>query len=183
MNHKQNKEQEDFKSFMNSDVSSPSKLGQEILAHVEHDLSRLPWHTFAKSLGVHWIAGALTLLVCPQFGWNPFETSPHLPHIFMQYGMWACGLFCGTIFMALGSLLTMALLPAHQRLYVERHGFRFALVIGSLSIALLMLLGRGSSGFDIYMTESFISFWLVGAVLFDWAIFKGNKLMNRLQSL
>lgn len=183
MNHNKKREQEDFKAFMTSEVEPSSKLNHEILRYVERDLSTLPWYTFAKALGVHWIAGALTLLVCPQFGWNPFETSPHLPHIFMQYGMWACGLFCGTIFMALGSILTLIMLPLDQRHYIEKHGFRYALVISSFSIAALMLLGRGSSGFDIYMTESFISFWLVGAILFDWAMLKGNKLISRLQSL
>lgn len=166
-------EKNEFDTFMNSSTEAPYDLKSQISSLVHGDLKRLPMRTFAKTLSAHWVAGALTLAVCPQFGWNPFSSSPHLPHIFMQYGMWACGLFCGTIFMALGALISMAFLNGNERVYLSTREWSYALSLSFLSMGVLMVLGRASSGGDVFFTESFIIFWLIGAFLFDLAALRG----------
>ncbi len=163
----------DYKSFLKDSKNPGSELDRAVSEMVAEDLRWLPRITFVKTLSAHWLAGLVTLSICPQFGWNPFDTWVHLPHVFMKYGMWACGLFCGVIFMALGASATRIILGANERVYMARRSSIFALLMSSLSMGALMLLARNSSGADIFFTESFISFWVIGAFVFDWATLKG----------
>lgn len=170
--------EKDFKKFMNAHEAVPHSLDEKINARVRSDLKLLPWNVFAKTLAIHWGAGALTLLVCPQFGWNPFSSSPHLPHVFMEYGMWACGLFCGSLFMTFGAILSIIFMPLSDKRYLLAHGGRYALSVSALTMGGLMAMGYASSGLDIYFSASFISFWLLGAFVFDWLSFKGFSLWS-----
>ena len=114
------KNKNEFESFMNASANAPKGISEQLTFNIHTDLKRLPLRTFVKTLSAHWLAGILTLVVCPQFGWNPFSSSPHLPHIFMEYGMWVCGLFCGIIFMALGALISLLFLNGNECVYLSR---------------------------------------------------------------
>lgn len=178
-----NKEHEtlEFRSFIEGGVNPKPELDQSLKSVIASDLSWLPKLTFTKALAAHWAAGLVTLAICPQFGWNPFNSSLHLPHIFMKYGMWACGLFCGSLFMALGAFFTWVILGRNQRVYLAVRSWKFALMLSSLSMGALMILGKASNGSDVFFTESFIIFWILGAFVFDWTTLK--SIFSRYQAV
>lgn len=183
--HAKDQETKDFSSFIHAEVRPEARLDQTLQSVILSDLRWLPRLTFIKALTAHWAAGLITLAICPQFGWNPFNSSTHLPHIFMKYGMWACGLFCGSLFMALGALFTWGFLGRNQRVYLAAKAWKFALLLSSLSMGVLMILGKNSSSPDVFFTESFIIFWVLGAFLFDWATLKGlfSRYRSRLDAM
>lgn len=175
----------DFHEFMKSEAEPSLEAENLIKTEIARDLYWLPSLTFIKTLAAHWLAGLITLSFCPQFGWNPFNTSVHLPHIFMKYGMWACGLFCGSAFMALGASATFVVLTSNERVYLARRDWLFAASLSALSMGALMILAQGASGADVFFTESFIAFWVIGAFVFDFATLKGwfSRYRSRMASV
>ena len=175
------KENKEFQTFMKSSQAPGGEIDSRLESLVARDLKHFPLRVFAKALGLHWFAGALTLLICPQFGWNPFQVSPHLPHIFMEYGMWACGLFCGSLFMLFGGLGTRLFASGNEAVLLKQRGHRFAFALSGLTLGLLMLFGGLHGGAEVYFSFQFITFWIVGALAFDLLCFKLGR--TRFQSV
>lgn len=157
----------EFLDFMQFDQNPSPAIDQKIIQIIEEKLKRFKRLILIKAWAIHWISGAITLSFCPQFGWNPFGASPHLPHIFMDYGMWACGLFCGALFVGVGGLMTLLVLQKSEKFYYQKKGFSIATVISAISLGLLMLLGATTNSLDIYFSFVFITFWVIGALAIE----------------
>ena len=112
--------EKDFFQFLQSDKRTAKGLDQMILAKAKAGLIRDQFFAILNVVGIHAVAGDATLAICPQFGWDPFQTSSHLPHLFMNYGMWACGLLCGVIFMGLGAFLKIFVLKKRTLAIFEK---------------------------------------------------------------
>lgn len=160
MDHKE------FNSFLKSYEKTPGSVDREIVEKAKKRTRKDYALMFAKVFSLHAFAGLLTLLICPQFGWSPFDAPEHLPHIFMSYGVWACGLFCGSIFMGAGTFLKMALLKENELENYQRKIWANATIVGALLLGLLMFAGRDTSA-GAYLSLTFIGFWLIGALLFE----------------
>lgn len=151
----------EFLNFMSFDKD---KSSHNPLSHlIQRDLERQSKNVLLKSLLTYLVTGGFTLLFCPQFGFNPFGASVHTAHIFMGYGVWACGLFCGTLFMMFGSFFLPLILNHNEMAFLYRRPLKTILPVSSIIFALLMLGGINSSAFDMFFSFSFIIFWIVGA--------------------
>lgn len=154
----------DFLNFMKQESPPPSFLSEKIFAAEIAIIKRERINSFLSVLTVHVLAGLATLSVCPQFGWNPFGANPHTMHIFMKYGMWACGLFCGVLFMLSGSILSALLLPRVSNALFYRNLIKNSLILSSIFFFMLMTAGLYTSSDNIFLGLSFSAFWYLGAV-------------------
>ena len=157
----------EFQKFLMSYDNPRLGLQEKILKAEKSRLSKEYRNVLAKVLGIHALAGGLTLAACPQFGWSPFEAPEHLPHLFMSYGIWACGMFCGSVFMGAGTLLKMLLLKNLDQKVYQRKLWIHSSAISFFFMVALMLAGKGEAAQSAYLTLTFTAFWFIGALLFE----------------
>lgn len=166
----------DYLSFLQSTKTPSKDLDLAVLIGVRK-LKQKEWLTFLLKIGaIHFISGLVTFFFCPQFGLNPFKSSPHLPHIFMSYGVWACGLLCGSIFMGSGALIRFAFFDQRERVLADKKGLKVTLILSSLIYGLFMLVGSQIGTMMLNYSIVFFIFWLIGALLLERA---SNLIFNR----
>ncbi len=165
--------EKDYLNFLNSYSDSPSKdLDLSILNMTKRNLKKDFYLMIFQVMIIHSLAGLITLSFCPQFGWNPFGASPHLTHIFMNYGVWACGLFCGMIFMSVGSILKIIILNRSFALTYKNKLIRNSIALSSIFVSLLMIMGSVNTQEGVYISFTFVLFWLMGSVISDFVTLK-----------
>ncbi|MCR9204258.1 MAG: hypothetical protein NXH75_06760 [Halobacteriovoraceae bacterium] len=159
--------EKDYLEFLNAheEVSSDqkAKLKNEVKNFIHADL----FIFYTKLALIFSLSGFLTFSFCPQFGLNPFGANPHITHMFMQYGMWVCGLFCGSFFMGAGALLKFLLLSKQDLSYLPRFGLFPSLVLSSTIYGLYMIIGLQKTGDLLAGSLIFSIFWLLGGVLLE----------------
>jgi hypothetical protein len=154
---------DDFKEFTNSSSSTPPELDLKVLEQVKLGHNKDSLEVSIKIFLVHLFSGISTLALCPQFGWNPLGVSDKLAHVFMSYGLWACGAFCAFIFIGLGSVLTRALFPNHQLSLFRKRFILNSIFINGFFVGGLMLLGAGQAH-SFYSSVNFVLGWVLSAV-------------------
>lgn len=134
------------------------KIQENIVGKVRADLKPPLSSLMPKIFGIHLIAGALNLGVCPQLGIKLFNADISLMPFFMKISPKYCDALCGAFFTSM-SFLLMALLLSHDEIrYIK---FNKVLVI---SIVLLTSIGF----FWIMNPAIFLNFsliWLSGALI------------------
>jgi len=121
--------------------SPPPILGEQIRARVLHDIQPGTARVAAKVLGLHVIAGGVSLVLCPQFGVGPFGGDAGLMGFLMQWGWVACALGCGAAFMmGTGALSTLFLSPDEKRV-LSRHSAWVFTSVSAASWGAFMLFG------------------------------------------
>jgi hypothetical protein len=124
--------------------------------------SRMLW---IKALALHLFSGALTLLVCPQFGMGPLYGEHGLMGVFMQLGPIGCALSCGAFFMLGGVLLAPLIFQRGELVQLFAHRVWMYLAATLMSVALLVSTSLVRQSFDIDFT--YILFWSLGAWMFS----------------
>ena len=161
-------DEREFKKFLKSYEAPPAALDERILGQARKSLYWENLLVLLKVFATHLLAGVATLAVCPQFGWSPFKAPDSLPHIFMSYGVWACGLFCGSFFMGAGALLSSILLGRREFLAYNRKLWTYSGVSSAVFMTALMFLGKEqASAHGTYLSVMFIGFWFIGAVALE----------------
>jgi hypothetical protein len=127
-----------------------------------------------KVLGIHSVAAALSLLVCPQFGFHPLGLEFDPLAFLTSYGDAVCGLGCGVAFSLLTGLAARTFLSRDERRVSVRMGFWIFTPIMALSWALLMWAGL-QNGHLHSASAVFSALWLAGAVLAAWAAVRGES--------
>lgn len=160
---------EDFKDFANSGESPPRNISDSIRGRVHQALHPSLERVIAKLLPVQLLAGALTLLICPQLGVGAALFGPHglVMPLFMPLGDLACAGLCGALYLSLSTALGLAFLTKEEVRAVSERGYLHITVLVAVSFAGLMLSG-GAGGRLEYVV------WLVGAGLGGWLAAKGS---------
>lgn len=158
-------EKKDFQTFMTDEKHVPKELDYLVLGAHEQKHQHLKKWFWPKLASIHFLSAIVTLSFCPQFGIDPFQTQSSLPHLFMSYGMWACGLFCGVLFFSIGSALSTLLLSQDEFLMMRKRRFSVVLGFSSVALASLMLIGAAQNSLKGFTSLSFIGFWFLGAIL------------------
>lgn len=57
-----------------------------------------------KFIGYQVLGAIFSLSFCPQFGIG-LNSGHNISHYFMQFGMWACAAFCGSLFLSTGVIV------------------------------------------------------------------------------
>ena len=105
----------DFHDFANSaaNISPPPSLERHLLKKIKNDLKPSQIRTLLMLVFVQAIAGAFTLLICPQFGLGFTDGLMHvaLMHLNQHLGGEICTLLCGIVFITPGVVLATFTLP------------------------------------------------------------------------
>lgn len=145
MNSNEKKLKSEFVEF-NTDPGSipPVALALKVKRDIAQRLEPSPSTAVLRGLGLHGVAGSVTLLFCPQFGIGPLGGGQGLMGFVEAYGHWACGLFCGAFFMSLTVILSPLLLERPVRRVLARHPlamaglWTFSSLFGLLMVALMV---------------------------------------------
>lgn len=166
MNPKEDRMKSEFETFSKDPgVVPPAGISARVRLKIEADLNPAPKHMLIQSLGLHAVSGALTLLLCPQFGIGPLGGGKGLMGFVESYGHVFCGLFCGAFFMSLTAFLAPFWLSSPVRTALSRNALAMAslLTLGSLfALLLLALMVRGEIA---HVHPEFLLAWVGAALL------------------
>jgi hypothetical protein len=139
-------------------VQPPRRLTQAIHAQIFAELNPSLPRVFSKLALVHAVIGALTLLLCPQFGWG-FSEHGRILHWLMEYGHAVCSFGCGAFFLGSSALVASLTLTREELRVARRTELAQYFALAALSVGVLALLGA-----DVRF-DSMSLFWLAGALL------------------
>ena len=146
----------EFEQFQQTkEERPPESLSDQVKQTVYRELNPSPATLFLKISLIQTIVGAITLLVCPQFGvsftkldifqWI-YQISPHL-----------CMIACGLFFMG-SSLVVAALALSMDELRTMRKlKFIYIIMLSGLTLMAFHLIGG-------HIHPSMTFFWLIGAI-------------------
>lgn len=134
------------------------QIENQILNKIQADLKPNLASLIAKIFGIHMIAGAFNLGICPQLGVKLFDTNVSLMPLFMKISMKYCDALCGAFFTSM-SFLLMALLLSHDEIRYIRFNKTLAVSIVLLtSVGFFWIMNP-----NIFLNFSFI--WIGGALI------------------
>ncbi len=110
----------------------------------------------SKLISIHAVMSLGSLLVCHQFGLNPFGTSISISDYFMEYGHSTCMVLCGFLFLG-GSLFAARVALSNDDFAIIKRSFPlYVTVLCSMSLFVFMMLGA-------HLTISLGILWALGA--------------------
>jgi len=150
---------EEFREFVQSEGSAvPAEVSERILREVRAQLNPSAWTVFAKLLGIHGVVGTLSLVVCNQFGLNPFHTEFSLSEYFMKFGHSTCMVLCGVLFIGLTVTLGHLVLRREELLVLSKNAF--LQVFGLSVFSLVAFIAFGAE-----IVFGIAALWLLGAMV------------------
>lgn len=128
----------EFQEFVGSDeVQPPREVSSNILSRVHADLNPTTWSVLSKLAFIHVLVGAITLLVCPQFGIGAFG-GMGLMHLFMRFGETICTLACGAFFLGSSTLVGSLIMRPEQVKVARKNKLIGVLFLSSISIGVFI---------------------------------------------
>ena len=169
-----NKDQwlEEYSEFAKIDAAT-NAVPENVFKALRERLFPNPWFVFGKVAILHGVVGFLSLVVCNQFGLNPFNTEQSLTDLFMRaVGHNLCMLLCGTFFLGSTYLFANLLLTLEELESVQRHSWTHAGSIGMASLGVFYFFGA-----ELVATFAFL--WIIGALLGAYLSIEGSYLLRR----
>jgi RNA polymerase sigma-70 factor (ECF subfamily) len=154
---------EDFARFEAIDPEAPPlAVSRRILDRVRLELGPPPWLVFAKIAFIHLATAALTLSVCPQFGFRVAGQGMGLMAQFMELGEVGSGAASGFFFLGSSVLVAALVLRVEEVAAFRRHRWAglLALTVVSLGFFLLRAATAGVAGFA--------AAWVLGSMAGGW---------------
>ena len=149
----------EFNEFMECDSATvPHHLSKTIIASIQRDMNPSAWTVFSKLFAVQIIAGTLSLLVCNQFGINPFQTGFSLSDYFMKFGHSTCMLLCGFIFLSVGISASRLFLRSEEFQVIKKNSFLQIFCLSLLFLGIFAVVGAE-------LTFTIGVMWVLGALL------------------
>lgn len=109
------------------------------------------------------VLGALfSLSFCPQFGLG-LNPGHNISHYFMQFGMWACAAFCGSLFLSSGVLVAFLGMKGEELWWIWRR-YKYSLVM----LPVLLWAGLMLTNVSLSLPGVGLSFhlwWMTAAIL------------------
>jgi hypothetical protein len=111
-----------------------------------------------KFIGYQILGALFSLSFCPQFGIG-MNTGHNISHYFMQFGMWACAAFCGSLFLSTGALVAILGMKGEELWWVwRRYKYQMIILPAALWAGLMLFSPSGES-------VSFHVSWIVAAMI------------------
>jgi len=173
----------ELQEFLSAPESTPPRwVADEVALAVRRDLEPHWAGLLAKVLGLHLVAGSISLLICPQFGVGaPMSNNEHASPVMsflMPYGDIACALGCGGVFSLLTAVCSVAFLTRDERRHVASRDLWIFSALMALSWGGLMLSGRSQ------MDLTYGLIWLFAATLGAQSVFRTvDRTAKRLAAL
>lgn len=148
----------DFREFQAVEPASPPKhLSDTILSKVRADLHPSALKVFAKLSGIHFFVAALTLAICPQFGFRFFGDDPGLMGYFMNLGHYGCMIACGSFFLGSSLLVAAFVLRAEEVRTIRKNWLTQFASLALLSLGFFIM-------FDTEILAVYALLWLFGSI-------------------
>jgi len=150
----------DFHLFLKSEGSPvPDVLTQKIQSDIHSRLNPKASLVFAKLAFIHMGVGYVSLAICHQFDFNPFNTRGILSSWMMdQWGHHLCMVGCGVLFVALSVLASGLILNPEEIAALRRRVFLHNTALGLLSIGAFIFFGAK-------IIFIFALLWFLGAIM------------------
>lgn len=149
----------EFKEFSKGpSLEIHSKLEKKILNQAQRFLRPSLWLVFAKLLGLHALAGTLSLSLCDQFGMSPFNLGFTLSEYFMKFGHSVCMVLCGVVFLSISLFSALVVLRNEELRVLKKNSFVFISTLILFSLGFFYLFG-------IELVLEFTLLWVLGAML------------------
>lgn len=149
----------EFKEFMQTPgAQPPASLSSRVRDGIVQRLNPSQLQVFARLAAIHAISGAITLMMCPQFGFRLIGEGMGISHYFMFLGEVGCIVACGVFFLGTSALVAALALKPEEVRAVRRHEL--------LQISSVVFLSLGV--FAMLRAEIVLGFaiaWIVGSVL------------------
>ncbi len=111
-----------------------------------------------KFIGFQILGAFFSLSFCPQFGIG-MNTGHNISHFFMQFGMWACAAFCGSLFLSTGAVVAFLGMKGEELWWVwRRYKFQMIILPAVLWSGLMFLSPNAES-------VSFHVWWIIAAMI------------------
>lgn len=148
----------EFKDFQDIEpISPPKHLNETVLARVKIDLHPSALKVFAKLSSIHFFVAALTLAICPQFGFRLFGEGHGLMGYFMNFGHYGCMIACGSFFLGSSLLVAAFILKPEELRTVHRNRFTQLTSLALLSLGFFIML-------DKQILTLYALLWLLGSI-------------------
>jgi hypothetical protein len=176
----------EFRSFQdpNSTTLPKPELSMKILESVKNDLSPAFSKVLTRLIQIQFIAGAITLSVCPQFGVGPIGGGSGLVGFVEQYGHLVCGAFCGAFFLIFAAIFAGLFLSRPERKKISENPLLAFSSVSMISFVLLSLISLMTQQNHHSHELSFILMWFVSGILIGSLTFiLVSNLKNKIRSI
>lgn len=131
----------DFRAFLEAEPRpAPAPLSANVRGQVLRLLQPPFWLVFLKLALVQAVAGGVTLLYCPQFGFS-LTGSHGLMHYLMQYGEVVCMAGCGALFTSASLLAASLVLRTEEVRALRAHRLLQLSSLAGLSLGVFFCAG------------------------------------------
>jgi hypothetical protein len=111
-----------------------------------------------KFIGYQILGALFSLSFCPQFGLG-MNVGHNISHYFMQFGMWACAAFCGSLFLSTGATVAFLGMKGEELWWAWRRYKYQSVFLPALLWAGLMLVSPNKENL------SFNLWWIAAAAI------------------
>ncbi|MBY0370888.1 hypothetical protein K2X33_09395 [bacterium] len=171
----------EFLVFLKSSpITPPRGAGDSLKRYVHADLNPSSWAVFCKLVVIHFVSGALTLFMCPQFGVAFNGSHEHaLLNFFRSFGDYGCTLVCGAFFLAGTGLFAALLLRSQDIRVLRKSKFLQWGVLVLISIGFFLSFQEQEQSIPLGLAAA----WLVGGLLGGISTFRiSYELRSRVQA-
>lgn len=127
----------EFLEFLIEAESPPARLKK--IARQDILLSFNARVMMLKFLSYQVLGGLISLAFCPQFGLSFFVEGHGITHQFRMIGDFACALFCGSLFLSVGSVIALLSMNGEELSWLWKRKKFFLTLIPALFWGVLML--------------------------------------------
>ena len=167
-----NSEYKDFSSINSENIPEP--LNRMVQQRICSELNPSEWYVFGRLSLIVFVSGAISLLLCPQFGIG-FARDSGLFELFMTFGPYACKIFCGAFFVGISFFITTLILRPEELKVIRRNN-----VLAVSAFSLIWLGGFVNLGASVFIEAALV--WFIGAfvgglLLFELGYFVRKRLV------
>lgn len=143
---------------------------EQVMAYAHVEMNPRP--VLVKFYVLQVLGALLTLTFCPQFGMGGVDVFHGITHQLAHHAVWLCGAFCGGLFLAVGTGLSLLFLNKAQWRWVWRH--QFLMVVPPVVIGFMLLMFvKTIGGYESHHEDlSYYSAWVTAAMLMTWLMMK-----------
>ncbi len=150
----------DLLTFLVSREAPADELGLVVKKDIQ--LSFRKKEILLKFIGYQTLGALFSLSFCPQFGLG-MNIGHNISHFFMQFGMWACAAFCGSLFLSTGVIVAFMGMKGEELWWAWRRYKYQAVMLPTVLWAGLML-------FSPDKANLYFNFWWIAAAVISAAI-------------
>ena len=163
-------------------IAEGEKVPEHLLKMSQKDIS-LSFHAqsiILKFIGFHILGGLISLMFCPQFGFSFLVEGHGITHELKMIGDWACALFCGSLFLSVGTIISLLSMKGEELWWIWKRKKNYLILIPAFCWGALMLLN-----ITLKLPQENLSYhltWIAAGIVFPaaWIRLRGVRFASTL---